>query len=550
MWTSLDGWTDGHTNRQTDRRTQAMTIPRRTGPQWYDRECRLLRSEAVTAGERVLTDDDRERSLHKCKKYRACKQRKEREFKTKCLTQIETAYANNRSDMWNVLNLIGGKGPNHKVIEPDGSEFIRYFRSLNSPPEADYFDMSYEQEAISFLEKYDCWDQKENYSSIELSVINDSFTKDEIERSIDSLKTNKAPGVDSIPSEIIKHSKNIISGTITDAFNYIIEKRQFPEIWSEGLRLPIFKAGERHMAENYRGITILPIMEKIFEVSVYRRLSFVNEAFGKIDENNGGFLEGRRTADNIFVLHGLIQRQLLMGKSLFVCFVDFSKAFDLVNRNILFYKIMKSGWYGKVIDTLRNMYKKTSYRVKSKGWVSFLINDVMGVNQGGVASGLLFRKYMADLGNYLKSECGVCIGDIIIMHLLWADDLILISDTALGLQKQLDGLLKFCSKNLTTVNEIKTKCMTFGNIKTVELFFNHKLIEQVEQYKCLGNFIRSTVRFNEDIFSYNYPYLCQQSRKAIFGIQRRKRNVGVLPPKITMYMFNALVKPILVYGSE
>ena len=69
------------------------------------------------------------------------------------------------------------------------------------------------------------------------------------------------------------------------------------------------------------------------------------------------------------------------------------------------------------------------------------------MNQGGNVSGLLFRKYMADLSNYLDKEFGVVIGNTILAHLLWADDLILISDSIHGLRKQLKGLTKFCSKN-------------------------------------------------------------------------------------------------------
>ena len=72
------------------------------------------------------------------------------------------------------------------------------------------------------------------------------------------------------------------------------------------------------------------------------------------------------------------------------------------------------------------------------------MRDIMGVNQGGVASGLLFRKYMADLNALLNTEFGVCIGEMIIAHILWADDLILMSDTPEGLQHQVNGLFKFC----------------------------------------------------------------------------------------------------------
>ena len=83
--------------------------------------------------------------------------------------------------------------------------------------------------------------------------------------------------------------------------------------------------------------------------------------------------------------------------------------------------------------TLRNL--------KSEG--SLLI----GVNQGGNASGFLFRKYMADLSNYLKSQFGITIGNTILAHILWADDLILISDTLNGIKRQLNGLKQFCDKN-------------------------------------------------------------------------------------------------------
>ena len=124
---------------------------------------------------------------------------------------------------------------------------------------------------------------------------------------------------------------------------------------------------------------------------MYKRLSFANEAMGIIDKFNGGFITGNRTSANIFILYGLIQRQLLLSQSLFVCFVDFSKAFDLVNRNILFFRIMKGGWSGRVIDTLRNLYSKTQFRVKRHGKLSMPISSLLGVNQGGIASGLLFK---------------------------------------------------------------------------------------------------------------------------------------------------------------
>ena len=119
------------------------------------------------------------------------------------------------------------------------------------------------------------------------SIINDDFTIQETEPCIDCLKS-KSPGVDGEPAKLSKSCKNELSEWVTQVLNYIIEQRNFPESWSEGLRSCIYKTGDRLLPDSYRGITILPVVEKIFEMAVYKRLSFVNEAFNTIDPCNGG----------------------------------------------------------------------------------------------------------------------------------------------------------------------------------------------------------------------------------------------------------------------
>ena len=298
----------------------------------------------------------------------------------------------------------------------------------------------------------------------------------------------------------------MLSDDLTTDCNYIIESRNFPEIRAEGLRSPMFKAGQRSVVKNYRGITMLYIFAKIFEILVHNRLVFSNEAFCKIDEFNGGFLRGSRTADDMFILNGLIQRQMAMGKLLYVCDVNFSMDFDLVNRHILFYKLIKQCWCGRAIDTLRNFCTKTYFRVKVNGLISPPIPNHIGVNQGGnVLSGLLFRKYLADLDEYLCKEVGVCLGDIIIAHLLWADDYILVTDSIKWLQKQLNGLFNFGSDNMMIVNETKTQVMVCGSAsRDIVVKFNDKVLDVVDQYKYLGNLMKSVNRVNEDVFGANY----------------------------------------------
>ena len=409
---------------------------------------------------------------------------------------------------------------NENVPSPD--EFLDLFKDLAIGREADYFNYDYEKCAVDFLSKYDNGDlHMYKADTLKLQIMNDNFTMSEISDVIDSLKNNKAPGNDLIPAKLIKNCKLELLPVLTSLLNYIIDMRDFPEAWVEGIRSPIYKSGAINDRNNYRGITVLSVFTKIFETAVNNRISFINDAFKTTDIFNGGFLEGSRTADNIFILQGLIERQLILGKSLYICMVDFSKVFDLVNRNIIFFKLIRAGFHGKVIDTLRSLYRKTVFRVKCKGLPSPPIRDSYGVNQGGNASPMLFRQYMVDLGDYLLKQNGLCITDHIIVHLLWADDLVLVSDSEIGLQKQLYGLLSFCANSCMIVNELKTKAMVFGLLSgPLNIHLSGHSIETVSQYKYLGNIITATSTLKGDIFRNNSSYLCNQARKAIFGLKK------------------------------
>jgi len=473
---------------------------------------------------------------------------KKRQFRRKILEKIASTYTNNRCNLWNTIKDISPVSHGQNIPSPD--EFYNMFRNLALPRDACYFDYGYENYAIAFLDMYDNTPYIENANSLKLELLNDNFTIDEISRTIEQLKNNKSPGLDSIPSEFLKLCKDELIGVLTDSLNYIIEQRDFPDVWAEGLRTPVFKCGKLDVSENYRGITVLSVFAKIFETAVNNRLIFVGDAFEETDEFNGGFLKGSRTTDNIFILQGLINKQMFLGKPLFLCMVDFSKAFDLINRHILFYKLTKHGYHGRIIDTLRSLYRKTLFRVKCNGMLSSPVLDQLGVNQGGNASPTLFRAYVADIGEYLEKHTGLCVSDTIMAHLLWADDLVLISDSEQGIQKQLDGLLRYCSNNLMIVNEIKTKVLAFGTRDKIKVYFQGKPIEQVQSYKYLGNILTSVYSATGDIFSKNYDYLSGQARKAIFSIQKRTKALGPLPPRIQIHLYNSLIRPILLYGSD
>ena len=109
-----------------------------------------------------------------------------------------------------------------------------------------FFNKQLESEVKAFLDQYDDGEVgSQNQTPLEMEILNSNFTVQEVEAAIDYLKNNKSPGCDNIPAEFIKYCKEILLQDLTIIYNYIIESRDFPDIWAEGLRSVIFKAGQK-----------------------------------------------------------------------------------------------------------------------------------------------------------------------------------------------------------------------------------------------------------------------------------------------------------------
>ena len=101
------------------------------------------------------------------------------------------------------------------------------------------------------------------------------------------------------------------------------------------------------------------------------------------------------------------------------------------------------------------------------------------------------------------------------------DGLIQFSDTTEGLQKQLNGLYKYCSNNHMIVNETKTKVMCLGWSTEIRVNYNGVPVQQVDQYKYLGNIMKFVSKQNQDVSASNYDYLCNQSLRAIYSFRKK-----------------------------
>jgi hypothetical protein len=173
----------------------------------------------------------------------------------------------------------------------------------------------------------------------------------EIKNAAKKLKKNKSAFSDRIKTEMIKCSTNILLQGFVKLFNLILEVGYFPSQWCQGLITPIFKSGDLSDCNNYRGISITSCLGKFFCLILKERLLiFLNE--NKIlHPSQIGFLPNHRTADHIFTLKSLIDKNVThkTNGKIYACFVDFRKAFDSVWHDGLFLKLLKNKIGGKSI---------------------------------------------------------------------------------------------------------------------------------------------------------------------------------------------------------
>ena len=143
------------------------------------------------------------------------------------------------------------------------------------------------------------------------------------------------------------------------------------------------------------------------------------------------------TVDNIFILHGLISHMLNQGKKLFCAFIDFTKAFDYVVRDNLWFKLIKLGIRGNILNIIKSMYETVKSKVRFENQLSEEFSCILGVRQGECLSPFLFSMFLNDLEEeFLINDIdGIDIGLIKIFLLLYAD--VIFSSSPEGLQ---DGL--------------------------------------------------------------------------------------------------------------
>ena len=311
----------------------------------------------------------------------------------------------------------------------------------------------------------------------------------------------------------------------------------------------IIKSGHVNNTDNYRSLTINPCLSKLFNTVMNNRLLNFLEKNKLICDNQIGFRKKARTSDHIFIINTIFRKFCSNNRHLYLCFVDFRKAYDKVWQDALMLKLLNIGIKGNFFGTIRAMYENCNLCIKSNGMLSNTFECKSGVKQGDVLSPNLFNIYINDLPSIFDGDIDSPKLDELFVHcLMYADDLVIMSLTEDGLQKKLNNLYAYCKEWDLIINTKKTQVMAMSNsIKECPnsiIRFGDETLEWVKTYKYLGVMVNA----NGDFLS-SSENLCVRGWKAVFKIKSALKDVNI-NPDIKLKFFDLLVKPIVCYNCE
>ena len=432
------------------------------------------------------------------------------------------------------------KGKSHNFSKIELSSYFKNLASTNQSEHRNEPENAEPENIINLVKDID-------------DILNRNFNLHEVKAMIAKLKDKKAAGIDTMISELLKNLDEPTLNINVKIMNKIFDTGEFPEEWAVGIIVILFKGGEKNDINNYCGITLLSVIGKLLVGMLNKRLTKFVEKHKIVHENQAGFRKGYRTTDHIFTLYSVIHHTInVKKKPLYVCFIDFKKAFDKVSHALLWQKLVNYGIDGKFINIIKSMYSKVKSCVRSNDGLTEFFPYNKGLRQGCLLSPLLFALFLIDLNNFLlKESSGITIWDIQICAMLYADDLILLAESEQDLQTQMNSLGTYADIFQMEVNQKKTKVLIFDKPAKLKkrasktLSIGNINIEEDKIYKYLGVVFTSKGSFIEHVNT-----LKEKANKAYYSIVARSKEWQGFNPKTFFHIFDHTILPILNYGAE
>jgi len=519
---------------------------------WFNDKCEEKRKAFFNAKNNVRSNNSDEHKIilkNLSKNYKRQLLIEHKLYFKELNRKLQALSTSNPKDYWDILN----NGCRDSIDSPDSMpsiiDFKEHFKTLNNGP------------VLSDIIESNLMSQADLNTSFELDS---PITSVEILDCIKNLKNNKATGDDLVLNEYIKSSANIFINVYVKLFNVILNNGIIPEKWFCGTIIPLYKKkGDKSNTDNYRGITIMSCLGKLFTSIINSRLTRFVDNLELIGAEQAGFRKGFSTVDHLFTFKCIIDLYLSRKKKLFCAFIDYKKAFDSVDRLCLWKKLLRYGITGKIFKVVFNLYKHAKSCVKVKGSRSSFFSCLAGVRQGENLSPLLFAIFLCDLENFMSTKYrGLSFlndtvhathqgeGIDLYLHLfvlLYADDTILLAESKEELQLAINAMKVYCDEYKLNINTNKTKVMVFSRgkirIKPV-IYFGEYALEVVFDYVYLG----VTMCYN-GTFTKAIKRLYDIANRAMFALIKKGRRL-CLNTDIMLKLFEHTIVPILLYGSE
>ncbi|KAG7308299.1 hypothetical protein JYU34_006995 [Plutella xylostella] len=329
------------------------------------------------------------------------------------------------------------------------------------------------------------------------------FTAKEVKQAIRSITGGKSPGHDSLSIEHLVHAGVHLPRVLAMFYSCCLVHSYLPDDMMRCVVVPVVKdkMGDLSVTNNYRPISLATVLAKVFDRLMERQL----DNYLKLNERQFGFKEGCSTESAILVLKSTIKYYTDRRTPVYGCFLDLSKAFDLVQYDILWQKLIKTGFPVALVSVFRYWYSNQVNVVRWGGTYSDEYRMECGVRQGGLTSPLLFNLYMNALIEELSNQpYGCYIDNVSVNNISYADDMVLLGPSINAITKLLNICGEYTKQHGLVYNIKKSVYMLFSARKRAQsvlppVVMNGSPLKRVAEFKYLGHYVNEDLTDDKDM---------------------------------------------------